>query len=240
MSRRAFIEGAVVVVAGLSANSCVSSFISGDERRGTLVKVASAPYCAGFEGAVGTCQKDFCDRIEKDIRVESCTTYCNPDTHLELMNRAHNSGQPVYVMGFSSGANDASVAAAKFGKTVRMLFHFDPTCLARVFREPIPSNVLMWNVYQSRDSYIGGGLGSLIGGEKPERKHLRNRRQQTIIVPHEFGYLSHMGLLKDEGVIKTVKEEILRDMANFYEFKLKIKTRNRGVPKPKINVRFLV
>jgi hypothetical protein len=145
----------------------------------------------GFEGLQpfsGHRADDLTKQVAKELHLVQVATSGNPSVYLPLVTSAHDNGQPIYIVGYSLGGDEANNLAEickKAGIPVDILFLLDPGAMG-VFAGKIPDNVHKVVVYQS-------GTYDNSSWEKPSGEFLEDP-ERTQVEFHDLSKLNHMNL----------------------------------------------
>ena len=194
----------ILTISSLSNVSCTPAWIPLGEVSRLEQESRISGYIAGFEGMQpfsGYRIKGLVDRVS-DVGIAGAATTGNPFAHLSYAKKAHENNKLVYVIGYSSGGNDARAFAElckSKGIPIRTLILLDPTWLARPLPAKIPDNVEKVVCYMSSDE------GSVYG-VRATTEHLENTKK-TFLMPAKSFYVGHLDL--PDAVSGYVKAEIL-------------------------------
>lgn len=186
------VTSTATVFSSFLAQGCVDCYIPENHKQALIRQTQEKDYIAVFEGMAG----DELKKVSANFSNEnfcSYTTYClDPTSQLEIAKNAHQNGQDVSVIGFSSGGHTAVEFAKlcqKHQMPIKTLMTLDPTYLARICNTKVPSNVEQWINYRSN-------APDFVGGRLPDRNCLQNPNQKTTIENYNFN-VGHLALPKN-------------------------------------------
>ena len=191
----------ILATTSISAVSCTPGYIPKKREAILAQEVKNEDYVAGFEGIPILSLKKIgvlVENLSLNLTITGCATSRNPETHLKYIEKTHENGNNVYIVGYSAGAKDA-LALAELCKEknipIKTMYLLDPTCFVQGFTRKIPDNVTRVINYRSdsKDSIRGDPITS----ENLESK-------TTSFKNKEFLEVGHLGLPKE------VTDSILR------------------------------
>lgn len=202
----------ILAATSISESSCTPAWISSEKKisiERSLEDSADSTlsgYIAGFEGMQpfsGYRIKNLVEELCSNNNVAGCATSSNVSSHLHFIEKAHKQNIPIYIIGYSSGANDARKLAYKCKKRdipVETLFLLDPSYLDRPFPGKIPGNVKKVINYRSAEPRF-------VKGKPLTKKNLEN--PQTFFENYNIPSIGHMDL--PGYIAEKIKIDILRD-----------------------------
>ncbi|MDD4890347.1 MAG: hypothetical protein PHU85_10495 [Phycisphaerae bacterium] len=208
MDRLGQITRRLVMTAGLAAivalgSACTGHGLSRKKEQQVEKQVRTRGLIIGFEGLQpfsGHRADDLTKKVAKDVKLAQAATSGNASVHLPLVAAAYAHGQPVYIVGYSLGGNEARKLAEKCQRTgypVDILFLLDPGAMG-VFRGTIPSNVRKVVFYQS------GTYDSSLRG-RPRSEFLEDA-SRTEVEFEDMSRQSHLNL--PSHVAKKIRDQI--------------------------------
>lgn len=205
---RSFLLGAFALagVALLSAG-CTSSGLSAKKVEALSKEVESRGLIIGFEGLQpfsGFRAEHLVKTVGHEVGLAHCATSGNYMAHMPIIEEAHKSGRPIYLVGYSLGGDQARLLAQECGTRgipIRILFLLDPRYMAAGTPGKVSSNVRRAVFYMS--SFYDDTVGVV-----PSTGNLADAGQ-TSLLAEDLPGVGHMGL--PEYVTQRIQTEILAD-----------------------------
>lgn len=178
---------AAVVSAG-----CSPAGISHSRKAALLEEVQTRGLIVGFEGLQpfsGSRIQALIAAVAQEENLAYCATSGNYMAHLPIIEEAHKHNQPIYLVGYSMGAEQARRLAQKCQQhdiPVRVLFLLDPRYLAAHRPGKVPANVRCAAFYTS-------GTYDDVVGVAPAEEHLAEPEHTALLV-EDMPHIGHMGL----------------------------------------------
>ena len=151
-------------------------------------EVQKQSYVAGFEGVPFLSLRRMSTLVENlslNPTLTGCATSGNPEEHLEYAIKAHESGNNVYIIGYSAGAKDALAFAELCKKEevlIQTMYLLDPTCFDGLFKQKITKNVL--RVINYRSIAENSIRGNPITKDNLESKATSFKNKEVLKVGH--------------------------------------------------------
>jgi hypothetical protein len=183
--------GLWLVAAAISGLACTGTGISKAKMSQLQRQVRTTGLILGFEGLQpfsGHRADNLTKQVARELNLAQAATTGHSSVYMPLVATAHANGQPIYVVGYSLGGNEARRLAErckKEGIPVDILFLLDPGAMG-VFTGKIPANVRRVVFYQS------GTYESSLCGE-PNSEFLENP-DRTQVEFQDLSDLNHMNL----------------------------------------------
>jgi hypothetical protein len=170
-------------------------------------RVESRPLVVGIEGlGGGYLVHNLTAEVAHDLELAQSASSGNYESHMNYIKETHKNHNPIYLVGFSSGANEVRRIAEdceREGIPIDVLFLLDPTYLSRPFPGKIHKNVKKTVCFRSDDSAL------IFGGEVRE-ENLENP-EKTVFANKNIGG-SHLELPTQEKVREIIESEIRGDL----------------------------
>lgn len=193
---------------GLVSAGCTSSGISSARMHTLFREVQTRGLIVGIEGLQpfsGFRAEHLVKTVGNELGLAHSATSGNYMVHMPIIEQANKRGQPIYLVGYSLGGDQARLLAEacnERGITIRILFLLDPHYMAADVPARIPSNVRR-AVFYSSSSYDDSVA------VVPRPGNLADAAQTALLVEDLPG-TGHMGL--PEYVTQRVHSEIARDL----------------------------
>jgi hypothetical protein len=197
---------ALVTAIGLIAAGCTGDAISGDKARQLRKDVQTRGLIVGFEGLQpfsGHRADNLTRKVARELGLAQAATSGNPGAHMPFIVEANANHQPIYIVGYSLGGNEAKSLAwrcKEAGIPIAGLFLLDPGA-AGLFNGKIPANVRKVVFYCS-----GTYAGSVT--ERPPGEILEDPTR-TRLEFEDLERLNHMNL--PAHVARKIKAQIAED-----------------------------
>ena len=197
-----------LVVAAMIAGGCTGSGISSSRRSALTRDVRTRGLIVGFEGLQpfsGFRIKNLAKEVGGELNLAQSVTSGNYKAHLRIIEEAYKHGQPIYLIGYSMGGNQARLLAEECdhrGIPVRILFLLDPEYMVSSHPGLVPANVRTAVVYTSSTYHT-------TVGRIPGQDDLADPGRTSLSV-EDFPEAGHMGL--PSTVTSWVQQEIARDL----------------------------
>ncbi len=205
---RHFPYGLALVWVAMAAGGCTGAGISSSGRRALLEDVQTHGLIVGFEGLQpfsGYRIRNLARYVGDELDLARSVTSGNYKAHLRIVEEAHRHGQPIYLIGYSMGGNQARLLAEECnrrGIPIRILFLLDPEYMASSRPGKIPPNVREAFVYTSSTYHV-------TVGNIPSEEDLADPGRTSLSV-EDVSETGHMGL--PDHVTSWVQREIARDL----------------------------
>ena len=197
---------AAVALTGLMAAGCTGAGISHDKAKELHKQVQTHGLIIGFEGLQpfsGHDADDLTRRVGKDLGLAHVATTGNPGAHMPFIVEANANHQPIYIVGYSLGGNEAKSLAwrcKEAGIPIAGLFLLDPGAMG-LFNGKIPANV------RKVVFYCSGSYSSSIT-EKPPGEVLEDPTR-TRLEFEDLERFNHLNL--PSHVTRKIKAQIAED-----------------------------
>lgn len=197
-----------VVSVAMFAGGCTPAGISSSRKRDLIENVQHCGLIVGFEGLQpfsGFRIKNLAQTIGDELDLEYSVTSGNYEVHLPIIEKAHTHKQPIYLIGYSMGGNQARLLAEECDRRnipVRMLFLLDPEYMVSADPGKVPGNVRKVVVCTSTTYH-------LTVGTIPGENNLADASRTSLLI-EDCPEAGHMGL--PESMTSWILEQIARDM----------------------------
>jgi hypothetical protein len=187
----------------LSGLACTGTGIPKAKMEQLKLRTRTRGLIIGFEGFQpfsGRRADHLTKRVAKELDLAQAATSGHSSAYLPLVASVHANGQPIYVVGYSLGGDEARTLAEKCKKAgipVDILFLLDPGVMG-AFTGKIPDNVRKVVFYQS-----GTYDGSLQG--KPSSDFLEDPAR-TQVEFHDLRKFNHMNL--PSHLVSKIRDQI--------------------------------
>jgi len=181
---------------------CVSKSPLYDATSAVSAKTIDKPLVVGIEGLGGGYSvRNLVSEIAYERDILQSSSAGNPSRHIRYIEEASRKGLPIYLVGFSSGANEVRIIAdicQERGINIDTMFFLDPTYISRPFPKKIPENVreVVCFLSYEPDWLVGGAL---------KKQHLANN---SVKLENIEVYSSHLSLPQNQKVKKIIKDKI--------------------------------
>jgi thioesterase domain-containing protein len=169
------------------------------ETRGLIVGFEGLQPFSGFRA------EHLVKTVGDELGLAHCATSGNYMAHMPIIEQAHKSGQPIYLVGYSLGGDQARLLAQECGKRgipIRILFLLDPRYMASGNPGKISSNVRR-AVFYTSSTYTD------TVGVVPSADNLADASQTALLV-EDMPSTEHMGL--PAHATRLIQSEISRDL----------------------------
>jgi hypothetical protein len=132
------------------------------------------------------CADDLAAQVASHLGLAHSATSGNYAAHLPFVEEASRRGQPIYLVGYSLGADQARLLAVlckEKGIPVRILFLLDPGYLASPSPPKVPDNVETVVVYTGRDYDVWVN--------KAAKREMLENPAKTALEAEDFPLVSH-------------------------------------------------
>jgi hypothetical protein len=203
----AFYAVALVSVATV-VSGCTAAGISSSRRSNLNEDVRTHGLIVGLEGLQpfsGFRISTMARKVGDELDLAHSVTSGNYKAHLRIIEEAHKNGQPIYLIGYSLGGDQARLLAEECNRRdipVRILFLLDPEYMVSGHPGKIPGNVQRAVVYTS-DTY------HTTVGKIPGEGNLADPGRTSLSV-EDVPEAGHMTLPAE--VTPRVRQEIARDL----------------------------
>jgi hypothetical protein len=197
---------AAIASVGLVAAGCTGAGISRGKAKELHKQVQTHGLIIGFEGLQpfsGHHADDLTRRVAKDLGLAHAATSGNPEAHMPFIIEANANHQPIYIVGYSLGGNEAKSIAwrcKRAGIPIAGLFLLDPGAMG-LFNGKIPDNV------RKVVFYCSGSYSSSVT-EKPPGEVLEDPTR-TRLEFEDLERLNHLNL--PANVTRRIKAQIAED-----------------------------
>jgi hypothetical protein len=193
---------------GLVWSGCTPAGISSGTADALSKEVETRGLIVGLEGLQpfsGFRAEQLVGAVGEELGLAHAATSGNYMAHMPIIEQANKRGQPIYLVGYSLGGDQARLLAEECGKRgipIRILFLLDPHYMAAETPGKIPSNVRRAVFYTS--STYADTVGVV-----PSTGNLADPAQTALLVEDLPG-TGHMGL--PEHATRLIQSEIARDL----------------------------
>jgi hypothetical protein len=202
----AFFAVALVSVTTI-VGGCTAGGISSSRRSDLKEDVRTHGLIVGLEGLQpfsGFRISTMAKKVGDELDLAHSVTSGNYKAHLRIIEEAHKNGQPIYLIGYSLGGDQARRLAEECDHRdipVRILFLLDPEYMISGHPGKVPANVLRTVVYTS-------GTYHTTVGRIPTQNDLADPGRTSLSV-EDFPEAGHMSLPSE--VTSWVQQEIAKD-----------------------------
>ena len=185
---------------------CTGGGISGDKARQLHKAVQTRGLIVGFEGLQpfsGHRADDLTRKVARDLGLAQSATSGNPEAHMPFIVEANANHQPIYIVGYSLGGNEAKSLAWRCenaGIPIAGLFLLDPGAMG-LFSGKIPANV------RKVVFYCSGTYESSVTDKAPAE--ILEDPTRTRLEFEDLERLNHMNL--PDHVTRKIKAQIAED-----------------------------
>jgi thioesterase domain-containing protein len=187
---------------------CTGAGISSSGRSALVEDVQTHGLIVGLEGLQpfsGFRIKTLARKVGDELDLAHSVTSGNYKAHLRVIEEAHKHGQPIYLIGYSLGGDQARLLAEECDRRdipIRILFLLDPEYMVSAHPGTIPGNVRQAIFYTSNTYHTT--VGAI-----PREENLADPGRTSLSV-EDFSEVGHMGL--PERVTSWVRQEIAKDL----------------------------
>ena len=196
-----------LVFVTMIVSGCTAAGISPSGRSALVEDVHTHGLIVGLEGLQpfsGFRINDMARKVGDQLDLAHSVTSGNYQAHLRVIEEAHKHGQPVYLIGYSLGGDQARLLAEECDRRdipIRILFLLDPEYMVSAHGK-IPGNVRQAVVYTSATYHTT--VGAI-----PKEDDLADPSRTSLSV-EDFSETGHMGL--PARVTSWVQQEIAKDL----------------------------
>lgn len=197
-----------LAVVGLISAGCTSSGISSSRQDALYREVQTRGVIIGLEGLQpfsGFRASQLVGTVGDELGLAHSATSGNYLAHMPTIEQANKRGWPIYLLGYSLGADQArrlAEACDERGITIRIMFLLDPRYMTATIPGKIPGNVrrVVFYTSQSYDDSVA---------VVPTPDNLADPKRTDLLV-EDLRATGHLGL--PAYVTRRIQDEVARDL----------------------------